>query len=183
MASPARARVSRAGNAAAVKGVGTGRVLNSKSGDRVFLNFVDHGAAGLIAMPVGDYWYAPDFQATLAFLNTNKMYSELVFYLEACEAGSMFDGLLPAGVKVYATTAANPGAGAVWGVCVPACWWWWWWWWCVCVNYVGVVGWVRACGGLYASYGPPACASVLLCWRCVWVFVCVCVCVFVCAPR
>lgn len=46
------------GNSQAVSGVGTGRVLNTTSEDNVFINFVDHGATGLVAMPSGPYWYA-----------------------------------------------------------------------------------------------------------------------------
>lgn len=46
------------GDAAAMKGIGTGRVLTSTANDKVFLNFADHGGAGLIAFPVGDYLYA-----------------------------------------------------------------------------------------------------------------------------
>ena len=34
------------------------------------------------------------------------MYKELVFYLEACESGSMFQ-TLPKDIGVFATTAAN----------------------------------------------------------------------------
>lgn len=29
------------------------------------------------------------------------------FYVEACESGSMFEGLLPEGLNIYASTAAN----------------------------------------------------------------------------
>lgn len=32
----------------------------------------------------------------------------MVFYIEACESGSMFDGLLPKSWNIFATTAANP---------------------------------------------------------------------------
>ncbi|KAF6017222.1 LGMN [Bugula neritina] len=32
----------------------------------------------------------------------------MLFYLESCESGSMFKGLLPDDINVYATTAANP---------------------------------------------------------------------------
>ena len=39
------------GDAEKVKGKGTGRVLTSTSTDKVFINFADHGAAGLIAFP------------------------------------------------------------------------------------------------------------------------------------
>lgn len=46
------------GNSAAMSGIGSGKVLTSTQDDKVFLNFVDHGGAGLIAFPVGDYLYA-----------------------------------------------------------------------------------------------------------------------------
>jgi len=36
------------------------------------------------------------------------MFKNLVFYMEACESGSMFDGLLPEDLGVYALTAAAP---------------------------------------------------------------------------
>lgn len=30
-----------------------------------------------------------------------------VIYIEACESGSMFEGILPENISIYATTAAN----------------------------------------------------------------------------
>jgi len=56
-----------------MKGVGTGRVLTSTATDYVFLNFADHGGAGLIAFP-NEYLYASDFIAALKYLYDNKMY-------------------------------------------------------------------------------------------------------------
>ena len=47
-----------------------------------------------------------------------SMYQELVFYLEACESGSMFDGLLPSNTNVYAVTASNPYESS-WGTYCP----------------------------------------------------------------
>jgi len=41
-----------------------------------------------------------------------------VFYLEACESGSIFEGTLPANIKVYATTAANADESS-WGCYCP----------------------------------------------------------------
>ncbi|CAG2180550.1 unnamed protein product [Oppiella nova] len=38
----------------------------------------------------------------------NHKYSKLVFYLEACESGSMFNKLLPKNINIFATTASNP---------------------------------------------------------------------------
>jgi legumain len=32
----------------------------------------------------------------------------MVIYIEACESGSMFSGILPKNVSIYTTTAANP---------------------------------------------------------------------------
>ena len=37
-----------------------------------------------------------------------KMYKELVFYLEACHSGSMFNKYLPNNISIYAVTVANP---------------------------------------------------------------------------
>lgn len=73
----------------------------------MFVYFADHGAVGLVAMPVGDPVYANDLIDALRYMWSNDMYKELVFYMEACESGSMFAGLLPTNVNIYATTAAN----------------------------------------------------------------------------
>jgi len=43
----------------------------------------------------------------LKFMNDQKMYKKLVFYLEACESGSMFKDILPSTWNMYTTTAAN----------------------------------------------------------------------------
>lgn len=58
-------------------------------------------------MPSGDPVYAQDLIDTLRYMWSNMMYKELVFYMEACESGSMFEGLLPSDANIYATTAAN----------------------------------------------------------------------------
>ncbi|CAI5525877.1 unnamed protein product [Closterium sp. Naga37s-1] len=41
-----------------------------------------------------------------------------VFYLEACESGSIFEGLLPPNIHIYATTAANAEESS-WGTYCP----------------------------------------------------------------
>jgi legumain len=47
------------------------------------------------------------------------MYSEMVLYIEACESGSMFDGILANNLNIYAVTAANPSESS-WGTyCYP----------------------------------------------------------------
>lgn len=42
----------------------------------------------------------------------------MVIYIEACESGSIFEGLLPKGLKIYVTTAAN-GEESSWGTYCP----------------------------------------------------------------
>ena len=107
------------GNKTGVTG-GNGKVLASGANDNVFINFVDHGAPGLVAFPV-TYLYADQLNAALKYMHTNNMYSKLVFYLEACESGSMFSGYLPSNTYVFATTATNTSVSS-WGTyCPPDC--------------------------------------------------------------
>nr|BAF95090.1 2nd tick legumain [Haemaphysalis longicornis] len=89
-----------------VKG-GSGKVIASGPNDHVFVNFADHGAPGLIAFP-HDELHARPFVNVIKKMHEEKKFAKMVIYIEACESGSMFDGLLPNNVNVYATTAANP---------------------------------------------------------------------------
>ncbi|CAG5120649.1 unnamed protein product, partial [Candidula unifasciata] len=61
-----------------------GKVIKSGPEDRVFVNFVDHGAPGMLGFP-----------------------DSMLFYVEACESGSMFEDILESNINVFATTAAN----------------------------------------------------------------------------
>ncbi|CAM9182571.1 unnamed protein product [Ascophyllum nodosum] len=81
-------------------------VLRSTGDDRVFVYFTDHGAVGLVAMPVGKPLYAQDLMDALRYMWISDMYKGLVFYLEACESGSMFEGLLPTDANIYAVSAS-----------------------------------------------------------------------------
>jgi len=94
------------GDEKGVAGIGTGRVLKSRAKDHVFINFVDHGAPGIIAFP-SEELHARELISTLKKMHNAKQYAKLVFYLEACESGSMFKKLLPAHWNIFATTAAN----------------------------------------------------------------------------
>merc|ERR1712232_206999 len=78
-------------------GKGDDRVLKSTSDDNVFVFFADHGAPGLIAFPNSEL-HKKDFQAALTKMHQKKMFKNLVFYLEACESGSMFKGMNIPGV-------------------------------------------------------------------------------------
>ena len=103
------------GNKAGVQNIGTGRVLESTAEDNVFLYFADHGAPGLIAFP-NAYLHADVLLST--FAKMGGKYAKMVFYLEACESGSMFTKL-PTNTKIYALSAANPTESS-WGYyCSP----------------------------------------------------------------
>lgn len=88
----------------------------SNPNDRIFVYFTDHGAVGLIAFPdemVNTCVCDPivpltspskeiamlqltvkQLNKTLSWMFVNKRYDQLVFYLESCESGSMFENVL-----------------------------------------------------------------------------------------
>ncbi|XP_069593105.1 legumain [Ranitomeya imitator] len=94
------------GDSKAVKGKGSGKVIQSGPNDHVFVYFTDHGAPGLLAFPNDDL-HVEDLNATIKYMYENKKYKRMVLYIEACESGSMMNHL-PSTINVYATTAANP---------------------------------------------------------------------------
>jgi legumain len=53
------------GKADAVAGLGSGKVINSGPNDKIFLNFVDHGGAGIVEFPNGDFLHATDLNTAL----------------------------------------------------------------------------------------------------------------------
>jgi len=101
------------GDAASMQGVGTGRVIASGPTDRVFVYFADHGAPGFLAFPsklllVPVQLYARDLIRTLKAMHGAGKYGSMVLYVEACESGSVFNGLLPSNISAMAVTAAAP---------------------------------------------------------------------------
>nr|XP_016437460.1 PREDICTED: vacuolar-processing enzyme-like [Nicotiana tabacum] len=87
---------------------GSGKVVNSGPNDHIFIYYTDHGGPGVVSMPSGEDVYANDLIDVLKKKHTSWTFDRLVFYLEACESGSMFDGLLPEGLDIYVTTASKP---------------------------------------------------------------------------
>eukprot|EP00850_Spirogloea_muscicola_P014114 SM000099S25220 [mRNA] locus=s99:254479:257061:- [translate_table: standard] len=80
----------------------------------------DHGCwrAGAAGMPTVPYLFANDVVSALQKKHDAKGFKELVFYLEACESGSIFEGVLPSNISVFATTAAN-AVESSWGTYCP----------------------------------------------------------------
>jgi len=95
-----------------------GKVLTSGPKDNVFIFFTDHGGTGIIAFPVGPYLQASRLNTALKTMFSKKMYNKLVFYMEACESGSMFENLLPTNLNIYVTTASNAEESS-WGCYCP----------------------------------------------------------------
>mmetsp|Transcript_68802 Transcript_68802/g.128386 ORF Transcript_68802/g.128386 Transcript_68802/m.128386 type:complete len:448 (+) Transcript_68802:75-1418(+) len=92
-----------------------GPVLKSGSRDHVFVNFVDHGAPGLVAFPSTEL-HKSQLDDAFTTMHKKKMYNKLVFYLEACESGSMFKGLTTPGI--FGVSASNPTESS-WGTYCP----------------------------------------------------------------
>lgn len=84
-----------------------GKVLESTAQDHVFVYFVDHGGVGLIAFPDDSVLHAKQLVDALKQMHADGKYGKLVFYLETCESGSMFQDLLPPGLPVYAMAASS----------------------------------------------------------------------------
>ncbi|NXR87682.1 LGMN protein, partial [Hypocryptadius cinnamomeus] len=60
--------------------------------DHVFVYFTDHGAPGLLAFPDDDL-HVKDLNKTIWYMYHHKKYRKMVFYIEACESGSMMNHL------------------------------------------------------------------------------------------
>jgi legumain len=82
------------------------KVVKSGPNDHIFVFFADHGAPGLIAFPSSEL-DAQDLNNALKSMHQQNKYAKMVLYIEACESGSMFKGLLPSNLNIFATTAAN----------------------------------------------------------------------------
>ncbi|GLJ05324.1 hypothetical protein SUGI_0016090 [Cryptomeria japonica] len=105
------------GDKSLVKG-GSGKVVESGPNDHIFIYYSDHGGAGVLGMPIPPYLYAHDFVQVLKKKHDAGTYKNMVIYIEACESGSIFEGLLPKNLNIYATTAASADENS-WGTYCP----------------------------------------------------------------
>ena len=94
------------------------KVLNSTENDNIFLYFVDHGIAGAIVFPDNKFLYADELEETFKFMKDKKMYKNIIFYLESCYSGSMFNNINP-DLNVYSITAASPSEQSLATYCYP----------------------------------------------------------------
>jgi legumain len=106
------------GNSAAMVGKGSGRVLKSDILDHVFIYFTDHGGQHLFAFP-HQYLYANQLISAFGTMYKNKMYEKMVVYLEACDSGSMFQGLLDPSWNIYAVSSSKHNQATYATYCPP----------------------------------------------------------------
>ncbi|KAK2964772.1 putative Vacuolar-processing enzyme beta-isozyme 1 [Blattamonas nauphoetae] len=84
-----------------------GKVVKSTEKDNIFVFFSDHGSNKRLTFPGGGL-YANDLFETLKSMHEKKQYNKILFYIEACYSGSMFQDILPDNWNIFAVTAANP---------------------------------------------------------------------------
>ncbi|WOL07569.1 hypothetical protein Cni_G16313 [Canna indica] len=101
----------------AVRG-GSGKVIDSKPNDRIFIYYTDHGGPGVLGMPNMPFVFAVDFIEVLKKKHAMNTYKNMVIYVEACESGSIFEGLMPKDINIYVTTASNADESS-WGTYCP----------------------------------------------------------------
>ena len=65
-------------------------MLHTGPHDDVFIYFADHGAYGIVSFP-HDFLTSQTLIATLEQMHGKGRYRQVLFYLEACESGSMFE--------------------------------------------------------------------------------------------
>jgi hypothetical protein len=69
-------------------------------------------------MPTSPPIYADELLATLALKRFGDGYQQLLAFVEACESGSIFQGMLVDSLGIFATTAAN-ALESSWGTYCP----------------------------------------------------------------
>ncbi|KAI4355930.1 hypothetical protein L6164_004654 [Bauhinia variegata] len=94
------------GNPSALTG-GSGKVVDSGPHDFIFIYYADHGAPGILGMPDGQFIYANDLVRVLKKKHAANAYKRMT----TCESGSIFEGLLPNDINIYAANAEESSYG------------------------------------------------------------------------
>ncbi|KAK8801132.1 hypothetical protein WA158_001902 [Blastocystis sp. Blastoise] len=98
-------------------GIENPRVFKTTESDTIFIYFIDHGNDDIVV--VGhDYLHAAELVEAFQYMYDNKMYKELVFYMEACHSGSMW-GKLPTDINMYVLSSADADHNAWMSNCPP----------------------------------------------------------------
>lgn len=102
---------------AEISGIENPKVLKTTEKDHIFLYYIDHGGDNIVAMPEGGYLTSEMLVGTIKQMYEKKMYGKLVYYLEACESGSMWQ-TLPDNINAYALSSTYPDESS-WGTYCP----------------------------------------------------------------
>nr|XP_022329830.1 legumain-like isoform X2 [Crassostrea virginica] len=94
------------GKKSELKGICSERIIDSGPNDNVFVYFSGHGAPGIVAFG-HKFLHVVDLMKALKNMHTTKRFAKLLFYMEACESGSMFENQLTPNMNVLGVTAAN----------------------------------------------------------------------------
>uniref|UniRef100_A0A0K0F3T5 legumain n=1 Tax=Strongyloides venezuelensis TaxID=75913 RepID=A0A0K0F3T5_STRVS len=92
------------GDKSCLQGVGSGRVIESTKDDDVFVYYADHGGYGILGLPNG-LMQRDHIMNTLVQMNNDNKFRKLVFYIEACESGSIFESL-QSDINIFGVTAS-----------------------------------------------------------------------------
>jgi len=95
---------------------GNGRTLDMTADDTLLVAYFDHGAKGYIQFPDKSTFHKVDFQNTLTTMHDTGRYGRMAIYMEACNSGSMFEGL-SADLNIYGVTAQGPDAPSMGTYC------------------------------------------------------------------
>ena len=93
------------------------KVLNTSNSDFIFLYYIDHGGDNFISMPNDEILTGNQLVQTITRMYIEGKYGKMVFYLEACESGSMWHSL-PKDINVYALSSTLPDESS-WGTYCP----------------------------------------------------------------
>ncbi|KAF4364734.1 hypothetical protein F8388_013765, partial [Cannabis sativa] len=72
----------------------------------------------IVGMPNMPFLYGMDFIEVLKKKHPAGTYRKMVIYVEACESGSIFEGIMPKDMNIYVTTASNAQENS-WGTYCP----------------------------------------------------------------
>ena len=92
-----------------------GKVIDSGPDDNVFVAVSDHGGPGLLMMPDRPMT-AKELNKALEDMHDDKKFAQLVFYLESCHSGSIFEDLSK-DLNIYALTASDANHSAYMNYC------------------------------------------------------------------
>ena len=95
------------GESEKLEGRGSGKVLKSGPSDDVFVYFADHGGPERVNFP-SDFLSSKTLMKTFKSMHKKYLYKNLLFYLESCHSGSMFEKVLPLDLGILAVTASSP---------------------------------------------------------------------------